>query len=299
MHVQPQAASMGVNGGALRRSCRCAGLLIALLALAGCRPEGPASPVTLVNDTLDAVRITQVLDGVEGPSRAILDKDNDDIEAGGQTWLHFDIDAGRCTAGDIVARTLDGREVARLLPPICSGERMALSWAVDSALARALPGTIDDVPTQRYTLTGSTAQAGKDCAPCRVFSIKEIDQIAAALALTPEELTFGLVGWTSKPLNETVVIRAIKTAPTTPDLLTMWVGIDQAKQPKTTVTSATIGAKEVTVLRDPTRAEWFATAYAYLSGDVLFLVFYSTTDSGPMADAGPPKVLESVLQALP
>lgn len=115
-------------------STRAAMLAIALL-LVGCSPsEGPAG-VFIQNDLRATVRMTYVVGGAE---QSLADELHGDRVAPGERKefvldLYNKADSKGCTRGDIVARTDEGVEVARIPPPACFGDVQPLSaWAIPS-----------------------------------------------------------------------------------------------------------------------------------------------------------------------
>ncbi len=115
-------------------STRAAILALALL-LGGCSPsEGPAG-VFIQNDLGASVRLTYIVDGTE---RSLADELHGDRVAPGER-VEFMLDlynedgSNGCTRGEIVARTDEGIEVARIPPPACFGDVQPLSaWSIPS-----------------------------------------------------------------------------------------------------------------------------------------------------------------------
>lgn len=102
------------------------GLLIPIATL-GCQPERLMLGIELHNDGSSPARISYVVNGSE---RSAADDINGDMIAPGE-YKRFYFDASdrtpSCTQGDIVARADDGREVARIPPPVCFNDRRSLS----------------------------------------------------------------------------------------------------------------------------------------------------------------------------
>jgi len=119
----------------LRISRTRAGILALALLLVGCSPsEGPAG-VFIQNDLDSSVRLTYIVDGAE---RSLADELHGDRVAPGER-VEFMLDlynedgSNGCTRGEIVARTDEGVEVARIPPPACLGDVQPLSeWAIPS-----------------------------------------------------------------------------------------------------------------------------------------------------------------------
>ena len=111
--------------------CRTVAIVAAVaLLVAACGPDrGGAVGVGLVNRTGTTVRVTYAVDGVERQLQGELDGDTIPNGRRAEYGLGLVVaadDPMHCTAGDIVIRTLDGREVDRIPPPICYGTWLAL-----------------------------------------------------------------------------------------------------------------------------------------------------------------------------
>lgn len=93
----------------------------------GCKPEALTFGIQLHNDTAQMVRIVYVIDG--GERSTADDIEGDTIGPGGRRRFYFDaLDKPKhCTSGVIVARSEDGREIARIPPPVCFNDRLEIS----------------------------------------------------------------------------------------------------------------------------------------------------------------------------
>ncbi len=80
------------------------------------------------NITGETVRVTYVVDGVERQLEGERHRDTipEDNSAGYDFDLFDAYNSKRCTTGDIVVRTLKGREIKRLPPPVCNGAQFTL-----------------------------------------------------------------------------------------------------------------------------------------------------------------------------
>ena len=91
-------------------------LLAAVVVLSAC--EEQMSPFAFVrNQTAQPIDVYHVVDGTE-ELVVSLDKP---LSASFDQEL-FDSNPERCTSGDLVARTLEGEEVARLTEQLCVGD---------------------------------------------------------------------------------------------------------------------------------------------------------------------------------
>ena len=100
---------------------------VALLG-AACGPDSGSRGIAFTNRMGETVRVTYVVDGVERHLEG--ERYRDTIPDGHSAVYEFDLfdayNSKRCTTGDIVVRTLKGREVKRLPPPVCNGTHIGL-----------------------------------------------------------------------------------------------------------------------------------------------------------------------------
>ncbi len=98
--------------------------IVAIVALlvAACQPDPARMGVGFINTMEESVRITYVIDGVERHLEG--EAEGDTIPAGSSSAFELDLfddgNPAHCSTGDIVVRTLKGREIKRLPPPVCS-----------------------------------------------------------------------------------------------------------------------------------------------------------------------------------
>lgn len=101
------------------------GFLVLAIVPAACKPEQLSTDSFVRNQTGQAIDVYQIIDGDE-ELVASLDKplggsfDQDLFHAGPRF-------PSGCTTGDLVARTPDGAEVARLTEPLCVNE----GWLIE------------------------------------------------------------------------------------------------------------------------------------------------------------------------
>lgn len=109
--------------------------LVAVLVSACSPSEGPAG-VIVTNDLEMTVRMTYVVDAAE---ESLSDELHGDVIGRGEKKeftvdMHDPDNPTGCTRGDLVARTEQGLEVARIPPPLCGGRIPTLStWRVPTA----------------------------------------------------------------------------------------------------------------------------------------------------------------------
>ncbi len=105
-----------------------ANVAVVALLVAACQPDPARMCVGFINTTEEEIRITYVIDGVERHLEGEFEGDT--IPAGSSSAFELDLfDDGspaHCSTGDIVVRTLKGREVKRLPPPVCNGAHIGL-----------------------------------------------------------------------------------------------------------------------------------------------------------------------------
>ncbi len=98
------------------------------LLVAACGPDSGIRGIVITNSTEEIVRVTYVVDGVERHLEG--ERYGDTVRDGNSAVYEFDLfdayNSKRCTTGDIVVRTLKGREVKRLPPPVCNGTHIGL-----------------------------------------------------------------------------------------------------------------------------------------------------------------------------
>ncbi len=98
------------------------------LLVAACGPDSGIQGIGFSNVTGETVRVTYVVDGVERHLEG--ERYGDTIRDGYSAGYDFDLfdayNSKRCTTGDIIVRTLKGREVKRLPPPVCNGAHIGL-----------------------------------------------------------------------------------------------------------------------------------------------------------------------------
>ena len=123
------------NLATLLRSPRL-GLIVVLVmanSVAACDPYDGATGLNVLNNLAETVRMTYVVSGVE--MSLADDIDGDVIRPGETKRFRLDLydpggDTSGCSIGDLVARTEQGREVARIHPPQCIGGNPRLSdWS--------------------------------------------------------------------------------------------------------------------------------------------------------------------------
>ena len=99
-----------------------ANVVVVALLVAACQPDPAYMGVGFINTTEEDVRITYVIDGLERHLEG--EAEGDTIPAGSSSAFELDLfdadNPAHCSTGYIVVRTLDGREIKRLPPPVCS-----------------------------------------------------------------------------------------------------------------------------------------------------------------------------------
>jgi hypothetical protein len=107
------------------------GLLLAVVGfLSAC--EEQLSPFAFVrNETAQAIDVYQIVDGTE---ELVISLDKP-LSASFDQEL-FDSNPEQCTSGDLVARTLEGEEVARLAEQLCVGDLWVIEKDGTSTILR-------------------------------------------------------------------------------------------------------------------------------------------------------------------
>ncbi len=113
-------------GLSARRRLECGLIAVVALGFVGCGPEALAYGIELYNDGREPVEISYVVNATDVPTGSIS---GNTIAPGQYKRFYFDATGkpGACTQGEIVARTEDGREVARIPPPVCFSDVLELS----------------------------------------------------------------------------------------------------------------------------------------------------------------------------
>jgi hypothetical protein len=150
----------------------------------------------------------------------------------------------------------------------------------DKDLEGRLPNVLNGTPLQKISLKGSTFLSGN------ASNQQDLVDFLTALGKSPNDMS---VAFAADPTNNLKVqLGAFKVNGVDSNaLLNGYIAAAKQSSPQSTITSGSVGGRNVTEIVDPSGKE-AGTAYVYANGDTLFYVL--TAD---------PALAATALQALP